>query len=349
MDNRKRVLGIETSCDDTSVALIEFENNVPPNILYHKSFSQNEIFTYWGGVIPEIAARNHNEKIYPLLKNLFKNYELESISLIGVTNTPGLLGPLLSGLHSAKTLSLLNGTPLVPVNHIHAHLEAIHLDQEVSYPYLGLVVSGGHGIFFLVRGPDEFTILGKTLDDAPGEAFDKGGKLMGLSYPAGPIIDKYAKLGNIDKTLFSIPLKNRPDCDLSYSGLKTSLKYYLEKNKPQLFNKEGPTQVLYDLCASYQWSIVECLRIKLKTCLKGLSTPPKTVVVGGGVACNSFLRKILSTCHNNVKFVSPKFCTDNGAMVANMAYRSKYKLSVPDLLTVDAYSNYFHQKGTYRV
>ena len=212
MTKSKLIIGIETSCDDTSLCIMKGEvghYSQKPQILGHSYFSQETILKKWGGVVPEVAARNHLLKLAPLLKETIEEANIKSsdIEAIAVTVRPGLLGPLLTGLNAAKTISLYHEIPIVPVNHLYAHIEAIHIDQDVNYPYLGLIVSGGHSIFMLVRSPLEFEILGTTIDDAAGEAFDKGGKLMGLPYPAGKLIDELAAGGDESKYLFPIGLK----------------------------------------------------------------------------------------------------------------------------------------------
>ena len=202
----KTVLGIETSCDDTSVAIVQGDGTERPALSAMETFSQDELLGKWGGVIPEIAARNHLAKIAPLLKSVFHKAALApgDLDAVAVTTAPGLLGPLLTGLGAAKTLSLIFELPVVAVNHVYAHTEAIHLEEPVAYPYLGMVVSGGHSFYALVRSPERFDILGKTLDDAAGEAFDKGGKMLGLGYPAGATIDRLAQEAR-DKNAYRFP------------------------------------------------------------------------------------------------------------------------------------------------
>lgn len=326
----KLYLGVETSCDDTSLAL--FKSSPDGGLLWFESFSQDFIMAKWGGVVPEIAARNHTEKLNSLFKTLKEETSLrpQDLAGIGVTTQPGLLGPLLTGLNFAKTLSLLYQTPIIPVNHLYAHLEAIHLSENVSYPYLGILVSGGHTSFFKVEGPSHFQYLGGTLDDAAGEAFDKGGKLMGLDYPAGAIIDKYAKKGSPKAYDFPIGLSQRKTAELSYSGLKTALGNFLKKN-PDLIKSH-----LHDLCASYQEAIILALKNKFSYIEEKFPTLP--VVVGGGVACNSRLREVFPKAF----FVKPKFCTDNGAMIAYYASKTARDQEVfhPESLWIDARNRY---------
>ncbi|MCB9061356.1 MAG: tRNA (adenosine(37)-N6)-threonylcarbamoyltransferase complex transferase subunit TsaD [Halobacteriovoraceae bacterium] len=342
------VLGIETSCDDTSVCILRAEDSQErPEILAHKSFSQELLLEKWGGVVPEIAARNHLEKINPLLENTFKiaGVNTRDINLIGVTTLPGLLGPLLTGLNTAKSLSLLYEIPIRAVNHLFAHLEAIHLTENIVYPYLGLLVSGGHGLFALVKSPTDFEILGSTIDDAPGEAFDKGGKLLGLGYPAGRKIDEIAKEGDPLAFQFPIGLQYSKDCSLSYSGVKSALRNLLQKDESLRIPQSRILEQKHkDLCASYQNAIVKALSLKLNYAIKIAQSRGfynLQIVVGGGVACNSALRNELGTSFSNTYFVSPKFCTDNGAMIANYALITKDKaISFPECLSIDARGRY---------
>lgn len=317
------VLGIETSCDDTSTCLLTGEGE----ILAWNTFSQEEILKKWGGIVPEIASRNHLAKLVPLLEAVFEKAKKspKDLDLIGVTTHPGLLGPLLTGLNAAKTLSLLYQVPIVAVNHLYAHLEAIHLEEKVSYPYLGMVVSGGHSLYMKVSSPQEFEILGSTIDDAAGEAFDKGAKLLGLGYPGGKVIDDLAKDGNPHKYEFPIGLKSSANSSLSFSGVKTSLRNFIAGRDLDDIN---------DICASYQHAIVSALELKLRYALKQAGKMP--IVVGGGVACNSYLRSILKEKYE-VHFVPPKFCTDNGAMIANYALLIKDQaIAFPECLGLDA-------------
>ena len=336
----KIILGIETSCDDTSIALLKGDPSALselPKLLSHQSFSQETMLAKWGGVVPEIAARNHLEKITPLLDSCFKEARInvEEIDLVAVTTHPGLLGPLLTGINCAKTLALINEIPIASVNHLYAHLEAIHLTTPVPYPYLGLLVSGGHSIYLKVTSPRDFEILGNTIDDAAGEAFDKGGKLLGLGYPAGRIIDDLAKTGDEKKFTFPISMLDSGDAMLSFSGVKTALRNFIESKVPFEMN---------DVCASYQYAIVEALSRKLKKAqqIAGGNLP---IVVGGGVACNSKLRQVLAAEFKNVHFVAPKFCTDNGAMIANYALRTfDQAIPFPECLSLDARGQYVSKK-----
>ncbi len=336
--NKKIILGIETSCDDTSIAILQGDPddlNQMPTILSHHSFSQELILQKWGGVVPEIAARNHLEKITPLLKSSLKeaDIELSEIDLLAVTTHPGLLGPLLTGINCAKTIAMLYQLPISSVNHLYAHLEAIHLTTNMNYPYLGLLVSGGHSLFLLVTSPNDFELLGNSIDDAAGEAFDKGGKLLGLGYPAGKIIDEMAKSGDAKKYTFPVSLLDPTQAMMSFSGVKTALRNFIENNADKSFKIE-------DVCASYQHAIIEALTKKCQVALdlvhhRFQMTLP--IVVGGGVACNSYLRENFSKKFSDAHFVSPKYCTDNGAMIANYALRTFHQsIAFPNCLSLDA-------------
>ena len=340
----KIILGIETSCDDTSIALLKGDPDhlsALPTLLSHQSFSQELMLARWGGVVPEIAARNHLDKITPLLDACFKEagLKLKDIDLVAVTTHPGLLGPLLTGINCAKTLALKASLPIASVNHLYAHLEAIHLTTPVTYPYVGLLVSGGHSLYLKVNSPTEFHILGNTIDDAAGEAFDKGGKLLGLGYPAGRIIDEMAVSGDAKKYQFPVSMLDSGDATLSFSGVKTALRNFIEQHK-----LKGEEFNMNDVCASYQHAIVEALNKKLHKAME-LAGGNLPIVVGGGVACNSKLREVLKRDHQNVHIVAPKFCTDNGAMIANYALRSyKQALPFPECLGLDARGQFVSKK-----
>ena len=355
----KLVLGIETSCDDTSICLLSGypgKDSPTPEILSHLSFSQENILKKWGGVVPEIASRNHLAKLTPLIQEAFLQAKLDpkDIDLLGVTTHPGLLGPLLTGLNAAKSISLIFEKPIFPVNHVYAHLEAIHLSKglNITYPYFGLIVSGGHSLYLLVNSPHEFEIMGTTRDDAAGEAFDKGGKLIGLGYPAGKIIDEMAKEGDPKTFEFPIGLKHSKDASLSFSGVKTAMRQFIIDH-PEYALKESSlpekgTQAranLANLCASYQEAIVKALVLKATFALeKAITISEKNdlqLVVGGGVACNSRLRSVLQDKFKDSFFVEPKFCTDNGAMIANFALRNwEHAVPFPEGLSLDAKSSF---------
>jgi N6-L-threonylcarbamoyladenine synthase len=343
--DRRIILGVETSCDDTSICLLEAGDS--PKILSLNSYNQDFLLSKWGGVVPELAARSHVKALPPLLEVTFKEAGInpEDVTEVAVTTHPGLMGSLLTGINLAKTFAMIRELPIIPVNHLFAHLEAIHLTEKVSYPYMGLLVSGGHTAFWWVTGPNQMEVLGTTLDDAAGEAFDKGGKLLGVGYPAGRIIDDLAKTGDKKKFAFPISyLRDRPG-KMSYSGLKTALRVQVMKMTPEEVKAELP-----HLCASYQEAIVQTLRIKAEEIIeKILNRNVKTfdvpIVIGGGVACNSRLKEIMQERFQNVHVVKPIYCTDNAGMVANWASRvPDLAVQFPECLGLDAQARFVEKK-----
>ena len=306
------LLAIESSCDETSAAVIQDGKKVLSNVVA----SQIDIHKEYGGVVPEIASRMHVEVIMPVVDKAIKeaNIEKENIDAVAVTHGPGLIGALMVGLSTAKAMAFGLNIPLIGVNHLEAHMSAVHLENQVSFPFVGLVVSGGHTSLYLVKGYTEFELLGKTRDDAAGEAFDKAAKIMDLPYPGGVEIDKLAKEGNRDAIPFPRPFMSTPTLDFSFSGVKTSVLYYLRKHpNPSL-------QELKDICASYQEAIVETL--VSKTLIAAKEHKVESVVIAGGVACNSRLRELskekLEQEGISVYIPSPKYCTDNAAMIGSL-------------------------------
>ena len=315
--NEPIILGIESSCDDTSAAIIN-GNKILSNIAANQTVHQE-----YGGVVPELASRAHQQNIIPVVEKSFTkaNIQQKDISAIGFTRGPGLLGSLLVGTSFAKSLAMSLDVPLIEVNHLQAHI-LCHFIEDANpmppkFPFLCLTVSGGHTMIVLVKDYFDMEIIGKTIDDAAGEAFDKIGKIMGLDYPAGPIIDKLAKLGNPDAFTFGKPkLENY---DYSFSGIKTSVLYFLQK---QL--KENPNFIqenVENLCASVQKTIIDVLMKKLEKAAKDYDV--KEVAIAGGVSANSGLREAMQY---NVEKLSwnvyiPKFeyTTDNAAMIAMVA------------------------------
>ena len=315
--NEPIILGIESSCDDTSAAIIN-GNKILSNIAANQTVHQE-----YGGVVPELASRAHQQNIIPVVEKSFTkaNIQQKDISAIGFTRGPGLLGSLLVGTSFAKSLAMSLDVPLIEVNHLQAHI-LCHFIEDANpmppkFPFLCLTVSGGHTMIVLVKDYFDMEIIGKTIDEAAGEAFDKIGKIMGLDYPAGPIIDKLAKLGNPDAFTFGKPkLENY---DYSFSGIKTSVLYFLQK---QL--KENPNFIqenVENLCASVQKTIIDVLMKKLEKAAKDYDV--KEVAIAGGVSANSGLREAMQ---NNVEKLGwnvyiPKFeyTTDNAAMIAMVA------------------------------
>ena len=314
MDKNIYILAIETSCDETSVSILK-NTKVLSNII-----SSQKIHSLFGGVVPELASREHEKLIIPVVEKalLDSKIPLQKISAIAYTRGPGLMGALLVGTSFAKSLSLSLDIPLVEVNHMQAHILSIFIDdneKKPEFPFLALTVSGGHTQLVLVKNYLEFVQIGTTLDDAAGEAFDKCGKLLGLDYPSGPKIDFLSKSGNENKFDF-----NKPKIDglnFSFSGLKTSFKYFLQ-NKQDSFVKNN----LNDLCASLQKVIVEILIEKILNARD--KTKIKNIVVCGGVSANSYLRKQLLILENNkeINLFIPNinYSTDNAAMIGVNGY-----------------------------
>ena len=315
--NEPIILGIESSCDDTSAAIIN-GNKILSNIAANQTIHQE-----YGGVVPELASRAHQQNIIPVVEKSFTkaNIQQKDISAIGFTRGPGLLGSLLVGTSFAKSLAMSLDVPLIEVNHLQAHI-LCHFIEDANpmppkFPFLCLTVSGGHTMIVLVNDYFDMEIIGKTIDDAAGEAFDKIGKIMDLDYPAGPIIDKLAKLGNENAFTFGKPkLENY---DYSFSGIKTSVLYFLQK---QL--KDNPNFIkenVENLCASVQKTIVDVLMQKLEKAAKDYNV--KEVAIAGGVSANSGLRnamqKNVEKLGWNVYIPKFEYTTDNAAMIAMVA------------------------------
>ncbi len=314
------ILGIESSCDDTSAAVLK-DNVVLSNII-----ANQQVHKEFGGVVPELASRAHQQNIIPVIDKALKsaNINKTDLSAIAFTRGPGLLGSLLVGTSFAKSFALGLAVPLIEVNHLKAHILAHFVVQPgkekvlPQFPFLCLTVSGGHTQIVMVKGFNEMQIIGQTIDDAAGETFDKSAKILGLEYPGGPLIDKYASLG--DPNAFTFAKTNIPDLNFSFSGLKTSILYFLRDRL-----KENPMFMqdnLADLCASIQSAIVNMLMIKLKLASK--QTAITEIAIAGGVSANSGLRKAISdmqeTAGWKVHIPEFQFTTDNAAMIAVAGY-----------------------------
>ncbi len=304
------VLGIETSCDETAAAVIE-NDQVRSSII-----SSQEIHTKFGGVVPELASRAHVRLIVPIVERALKEAgtTLDEIDGLAVTYGPGLVGALLVGLNFVKGIATATGKPFVGVNHIEGHIYGTILSQpEVEFPIIFLIVSGGHTQIVLMEDHLSYHIIGQTRDDAVGEAFDKGAKLLGLGYPGGPMIDKLAQSGNPDFVKFPRAMLKKTPFDFSYSGLKTALLVYLKS-----ISEEEKKAHLNDICASYQKAAVEVLVRKTLLAVKEFGA--KRVALAGGVAANSLLRSWLKEeCEKEgLELYIPelKYCTDNAAMIA---------------------------------
>jgi N6-L-threonylcarbamoyladenine synthase len=314
------ILGIETSCDETAAAVVEEGVRVHSNVVA----SQISIHRPYGGVVPELASREHLDKIEGVVDESLKSAGITTADLdgIAVTQGPGLVGSLLVGINFAKGIALAANKPLIGVNHIEGHVYSVAFEfPSPQYPALALVVSGGHTNLFLIPEPEKYKLLARTRDDAAGEAFDKVSKLIGLGYPGGPIIDRFSQRG--DKRAIVFPLAEIKDqehqLDFSFSGLKTAVLRYVRENQiAQVTDPENPAVQIYDLCASFQNAVVRALVRSLRRAAE--EWKPKTLILAGGVACNSELRltvnQLAADLHLPVYIPSPIFTTDNAAMIA---------------------------------
>ena len=346
---RMVVLGIETSCDETAVAVV-----VDGVVRAEGIASQVADHAAFGGVVPELASRRHLEAIDPLVTSCLAEggLGLADLELIAVTRGPGLLVALLVGVQYAKGLAAGLSIPLLGVNHCLAHLYVAAVEGGVRYPYLGLVVSGGHTHLFRVGSATDFRLLGQTVDDAAGEAFDKVGKMIGLPYPAGPAIDRLAATGDPAALALPRPMATRANLLLSFSGLKTAVRTHLERTG-QLAEAGGTPpagQPLADLCASFQRAVVETIAPKV---VRAATRENLTrVVVGGGVAANRGLRAALSALPGlAVHFVRPAWCADNGVMVAALG-EARYAAGVRhdlDLAPIPGLAPLLEEEGVARV
>jgi len=332
-----RVLAIETSCDDTSAAVILDGRKILSNVVS----SQVHIHQPYGGVVPELASRRHIESIVPIVTEALEKAKLtlREIDGIAVTQGPGLVGSLLIGLSFAKSLAFAAGIPLIGVNHIEAHLSAIFLEEKAPrFPFIGLVVSGGHTSLFRVDGFGKYKKLGQTRDDAAGEAFDKVAKFLGLGYPGGPIIDELSKTGNPEAIRFPRPSLGKNFLDFSFSGLKTAVVNYV-KSHPEPVG--GFSEIfIRNIVSSFQEAVVEVL--VRKTLQAAHHVGFKRIVLSGGVAANQHLRvRIKEEAFQkelHVYIPSPSFCTDNAAMVGVVGYEY-LKRGIRSDLKLNAFSN----------
>ena len=311
------ILGIESSCDDTSAAILQGQK-ILSNII-----ANQEVHTIYGGVVPELASRAHQQNIIPVVDAAIKkaNIKKKDISAIAFTNGPGLLGSLLVGSSFAKSFALGMNIPLLAVNHMQGHILSHFIDEGKpmpKFPFLCLTVSGGHTQIVKVENFNNLQVIGTTIDDAAGEAFDKSAKILGLPYPGGPHIDKHAKKGNIYAFEFGKP--KIKDLDFSFSGFKTSILYKVHNNLQK--NPKFIDENLADLCASIQHSIVNILLHKLDKAI--IQTGIKNLAIAGGVSVNSYLRKKLKELAKDKGYQlfipKPEYCTDNAAMIAISGY-----------------------------
>ncbi len=332
------ILGIDTSCDDTSAGVIADGKRILSNVVH----SQVKLHQPHGGVVPELASREHLRNMMPVVREalLKAALRMEDLDGIAVTVGPGLVGSLLVGLYYAKSLAYAHNIPLVGINHLEGHILSIFLEEKSPlFPFVALTVSGGHTSLYHVEGYGRYTQMGQTLDDAAGEAFDKVAKLLGLGYPGGAPIEKQAQEGSVDKIDFPRAYLSKDSLDFSFSGLKTAVALYVKKW--QRNRDENGEVILADIAASFQESVVDVLVRKLMLARHKMDL--STIVLAGGVACNNRLRaRLLETAVDEgvqVFFPSPAYCTDNGAMIALAGYHRLVRGEHADLST-DARSKY---------
>jgi N6-L-threonylcarbamoyladenine synthase len=317
------ILGIETSCDETAAALVTEDGEIRSSVVS----SQAELHARYGGVVPEVASRRHLELVSPVVQEALAEADagLDDVESVAVTQGPGLIGALLVGLSAAKALAWARGLPLVPVDHLHGHVASLYLEPDpVEPPFLCLLASGGHTLLLEVRDHAGYRVLGTSIDDAAGEAFDKGARLLGLGYPGGAAIDRLAQEG--DAEAFSFPVARLDGLDFSFSGLKTALLYKVRDLGDEAESRQA------DLAASYQQAIVRAL--VEQTARAAEQEGLETVAVVGGVAANSELRAALP----GARFAPLALCTDNAAMIAS-AGRYGRSLPYPRYLDLDAYAS----------
>jgi len=327
-------LGIESSCDETSAAVIRGERDVLSNVIA----SQIKVHQVFGGVVPEIASRHHLDNINTVIDNALEEagIKLRDVYLIGVTCGPGLVGALLIGLATAKAMAYALKKPLVGVHHIQGHISANYLEhKELKPPFLALVVSGGHTSIIDVTDYNHYEVLGRTRDDAAGEAFDKVARVLGLGYPGGPLIDEAAKKGNAHAVEFKRVFLEKDSLDFSFSGIKTGVLNYLNTQK-----LKGEAVNVEDTAASFQLAVMEVIVAKAVMAAERMKRDK--IVLAGGVAANSLLRKMLKDACNNkglaLYYPSPILCTDNAAMIGCAAYY-KHRAGLADDFYLDAYPN----------
>ncbi|WP_032095721.1 MULTISPECIES: tRNA (adenosine(37)-N6)-threonylcarbamoyltransferase complex transferase subunit TsaD [unclassified Alteromonas] len=322
-----RILGIETSCDETGIAVYDDEQG----LLSHELYSQVKLHADYGGVVPELASRDHVRKIIPLIEKALTDANTTSKDIDGVafTQGPGLIGALLVGSSVGRSLAYAWNVPAVGVHHMEGHLLAPMLeDNAPSFPFVALLVSGGHSMLVNVKGIGQYEVLGESVDDAAGEAFDKTAKLLGLDYPGGPLLAKLAEKGEPGHYKFPRPMTDKPGLDFSFSGLKTFAANTIRAS-------DGSDQVKANIAFAFQEAVVDTLMIKCKRALK--QTGMKRLVIAGGVSANHMLRQkmkvLMDELHGEVFYPSLAYCTDNGAMIA---YAGMQRLKANEVLELSS-------------
>lgn len=331
------VLGIESSCDETAAAVVRDGREILSSVI----FSQIDMHRPYGGVVPEIASREHLEKIEPVVQEAIKKADisLKDLNAVAVTQGPGLIGSLLVGVSFAKALAFGLNIPFIGVNHIEGHVYSVVFENPpVSYPALALIVSGGHTNLFFIPEEGKYKIVSRTRDDAAGEAFDKVAKMLGLGYPGGPVIEKLAREGDAAKIKFTVAKISDGKPDFSFSGLKTAVSRYVRENKIEPLANNEPNQEIKNIAAGFQATVIKSLLGVMEKLAKDLH--PKTLIVAGGVACNLALRETAETIGRRLKipvyFPSKHLSTDNAAMIAAAGYYHLKKGKQSDLsMTAD--------------
>ncbi len=318
-----RILGIESSCDETAASIVDEDRNILSSVVY----SQIERHKEFGGVVPEIAARAHLEKVETVIRSALQeaNMNLGDVDAIASVAGPGLIGGVIVGLTVAKTMAMSMDKPFIAINHLEGHALTPRLCYNTPFPYLLLLASGGHTQIIIAKDIGDYEIIGTTIDDAAGEAFDKVAKMIGLGYPGGPELEKMARSGNKDRFTLPLPLKGKPGCDFSFSGLKTAVRLLIEKNPPQ--NEQDKA----DICASFQNAVTGIIADRLKNGIKIYKEKcptGKNLVVAGGVAANKAISEVMKSIADKygLEFSAPPMalCTDNAAMIA-WAGMERYK------------------------
>lgn len=327
MSKKIIILGIETSCDETAASVVADGKEILSSVVA----SQIEIHDKYGGVVPELASRAHMEKIYQVVDKALSDAGItgKDIDAVAVANRPGLVVSLIVGVTAAKTLAFMFNKPLIAVNHVHAHLKSAMLSEEkLQLPAVALVVSGGHTNIYECKSPLDFQLMGRTIDDAAGEAFDKVARILELGYPGGPIIEKLAVGGDPKAIRFPRSMLGKDSLDFSFSGIKTSVLYHCKGQNMKGENqvKNMSEQQIADIAASFQTAVVEVLVKKTRMAAEKIGA--KTVLAGGGVVCNGFLREQMQQMCDKAGLnlmISPRaYCTDNAVMVSSLAYH-KYQ------------------------
>ena len=338
MTEQINILAIETSCDETAAAVVTNGREVKSSVVA----SQAWMHARYGGVVPELASRAHLEKIYPVIKQALDESGLEAgqIDAVAVANQPGLAISLIIGVTAAKTLALMWDLPLIAINHVHAHLQSAMLEEDsLQLPAVALVVSGGHSSLYNCRSPLELELLGATIDDAAGEAFDKVAAILNLPYPGGPSIEKAAMTGNPKAVNFPRSMLGADSLDFSFSGLKTAVLYYCQGQdmKAQSRVESMTLQEIADIAASFQAAVVDVLVKKTERAAK--SQNAKTILLGGGVAANSVLREALADMAESMGatllVAAKRYCTDNAVMIGSLAYH-KFRAGLFADMTLEA-------------